>query len=136
MTTLPSRERLVASLCRGQRARFRFRQSAARRGSDGTFLTARLFGRELVDKREWHEYRKTETIFARWVDGPVEVQTPQGTLTLEEGGYVACSSQDPDHVWPITADVFRRSYERVGAVSANRAEATLGLLLEANLPPQ
>lgn len=62
-------------------------------------------------KQGWPEFRKVETIRARYIPGPFTVETREGVLDMPEGGWLALDRDD--YPYPIAADVFQRIYEQV-----------------------
>lgn len=62
------------------------------------------------------EYRKTQTIRAIQMGQPFSVVTKEGTMTGQNGDWLAIAHDDsPEtpHRWPIAQDVFGRTYEEV-----------------------
>ena len=73
-------------------------------------------------KAFWPEYRKTQTIRARYIPGPWTVETREGVLDMPDGGWLALD--DEDYPYPIDAEVFARIYEEVPVASGVRSDTT------------
>jgi hypothetical protein len=66
-------------------------------------------------KEYWPEFRKVETIRARYIGGAFTVQTREGVLDMPEGGWLALDRDG--YPYPIAADVFERIYAHVSDAS-------------------
>lgn len=54
------------------------------------------------------EFRKTSITLAKRIEGPFSVETPEGTMTCEDGWLALDSDSNP---YPIAASVFEETYE-------------------------
>lgn len=79
---------------------------------------------------DWKQYRKTEPIEAMLIEGPDDVPEVDGVLPYQDGCKVAtkegalwpsypfylCRDVEDD-VYPVSVDVFQRTYEEVEQAS-------------------
>lgn len=66
---------------------------------------------EDLDRSRFREYRKTSTTWAVELPEDVTVQTPDGEMEAEAGDYLAIDAEE--HLYPIDAEVFARTYAAV-----------------------
>lgn len=67
----------------------------------------------LPEGAPWRRYRKRSQTVATYVEGPFNISTREGSLTLPEGwrGYVALDTHG--YPYPIELDEFRNIYQQL-----------------------